>query len=252
MTPAIRGIAQPAGSRRGGGDHVGLGAGQATPSPASVLDQSGPVSSLPSLATPASLVDAIWGMGNVAVAGYDGNNSAYSTESVLAMPQTLLAAGNDPLSLPAFTSETIVGAEGVFYADDVAVAIPTTRATPLIGYGTSGVSAGSNAPVNVSDGVDWSAAVLHSWRCADFHAARRRQATVRPVKSPLGYRTLRPSIPAILSPSRRLTGILRLRSSIYRAPATRRHSRSPSVTWLLPCRTRRSATGFLRRPAFQQ
>ena len=54
--------------------------GQATPSPASVLDQSGPVSSLPSLATLATLIDAIWGMGSVAVAGYDGNNSAYATE----------------------------------------------------------------------------------------------------------------------------------------------------------------------------
>ena len=128
-----------------------------------MVSETSPVSSLASLSSTASLVDAVWGMGNVAVAGYDGNNTAFATEYVLAMPQTLLAAGNNPLSLPAFTSETIVGAEGVFYADDVAVAIPTTRATPLIGYGTSGVSAGSNAPVNVSDGVDWSA-VLHSWR----------------------------------------------------------------------------------------
>ena len=87
---------------------------QATPSPASVLDQSGPVSSLPSLATSASLVDAIWGMGNVAVAGYDGNNSAYATEYVVSMPQTLMAAGNNPLSLPAFTSETMPSAGGVF------------------------------------------------------------------------------------------------------------------------------------------
>ena len=53
-----------------------------------------------------------------------------------------LGGGENPLSLPAFTSETIVGAEGVFYADDVAVAIPTTRATPLIGYGTSGARRG--------------------------------------------------------------------------------------------------------------
>ena len=85
---------------------------QATPSPASVLDQSSPVSSLPSLATSASLVDAIWGMGSVAVAGYDGNNSAFATEYVLSMPQTLLAGGNNPLSLPAFTSEKMPGADG--------------------------------------------------------------------------------------------------------------------------------------------
>ena len=82
--------------------------GQATPSPASVLDQSGPVSSLPSLATSATLIDAIWGMGSVAVAGYDGNNSAYATEYVVSMPQTLLAAGNNPISLVTFASEKML------------------------------------------------------------------------------------------------------------------------------------------------
>ena len=128
--------------------------GQAKPSPASVLDQSAPVSSLPSLSPAATLVDSIWGMGSVAVAGYDGNNSAYATEYVLAMPQTLLAGGNNPLSLPAFTSEIIAGAGGVFGRINVANMAPVTESSNIVGLGFKDVAAGTNAPDTGSKGPD--------------------------------------------------------------------------------------------------
>ena len=143
-----------AGSRRGDADHDGLGEDPAKPSPASLLDQSGPVSSLPSLATSATLVDAIWGMGSVAVAGYDGNNSAYATEYVVSMPQTLLAGGNNPLSLPAFTSEIIAGAGGVFGRINVANMAPVTQSSNIVGLGFKDVAAGTNAPDTGSKGPD--------------------------------------------------------------------------------------------------
>ena len=127
---------------------------QATPSPASVLDQTAPVSSLPSLATSASLVDAIWGMGSVAVAGYDGNNSAFATEYVVSMPQTLIAAGNNPLSLPTFTSETMPSAGGVFGRINVANMAPVTESSNIVGEGFRGVTAGTNVPNTGSKGPD--------------------------------------------------------------------------------------------------
>ncbi len=126
----------------------------AKPSPASLLDQSAPVSSLPSLATSATLIDAIWGMGSVAVAGYDGNNSAYATEYVVSMPQTLLAGGNNPLSLPAFTSEIIAGAGGVFGRINVANMAPVTQSSNIVGLGFKDVAAGTNAPDTGSKGPD--------------------------------------------------------------------------------------------------
>ena len=141
-------------SRRGNGDHVGLGAWAGEAFAGVGAGPVRPVSSLPSLSPAATLVDSIWGMGSVAVAGYDGNNSAYATEYVLAMPQTLLAAGNDPLSLPAFTSEIIAGAGGVFGRINVANMAPVTQSSNIVGLGFKDVAAGTNAPDTGSKGPD--------------------------------------------------------------------------------------------------
>ncbi len=122
---------------------------QATPSPASVLDQTGPVASLPSLATPASLVDAIWGMGNVADPGYRGMNVSAAANDLV---DTLIAAGNSPASLPAFVSEKMPSADGVFGASNVQNAFPVTRSSIIAGYGTNDVTAGTNAPPTLPGG----------------------------------------------------------------------------------------------------
>ena len=62
----------------------------------------------------------------------------------LSMPQTLLAGGNNPLSLPAFTSEIIAGAGGVFGRINVANMAPVTQSSNIVGLGFKDVAAGTN------------------------------------------------------------------------------------------------------------
>ena len=84
---------------------------QATPSPASVLDQTGPVASLPSLATPASLVDAIWGMGNVADPGYRGMNVSAAANDLV---DTLIAPATVPRRCRRSSRRRCRARDGVF------------------------------------------------------------------------------------------------------------------------------------------
>ena len=65
---------------------------ESTPSPGSVVDQSAPVPSLPSLSPAASLVDTVPGMGNVANPGYAGTTGPANKPA-----QTAFANGNIPV-----------------------------------------------------------------------------------------------------------------------------------------------------------
>ena len=70
---------------------------------------------------------SVWGMNFTAAAGYGSGATA---------PQTQFASGNNPSSLPAFTSETIVG--GPFGRNSL---FPATWSWIVVGYGFRGVSA---------------------------------------------------------------------------------------------------------------
>ena len=61
-------------------------------------------------------------------------------------PQTRFGQGNNPASLPAFTSDTIRGAGAVLGATNVANAVPETKSSELAQYATKNVTAGQNAP----------------------------------------------------------------------------------------------------------
>ncbi len=75
------------------------------------------------------LVAAEWGM-------------AFTPQTV---PQTAFAVGNTAGAAAGFTSETMVGAGGVFGGNNVAVVVPVTRAGAVVNYGDYGVSAGNPA-----------------------------------------------------------------------------------------------------------
>ena len=61
-------------------------------------------------------------------------------------PGTEFATGNNPASLPAFTSETIAGPFG----RNSAAAFPMTHSSTIVSYATAGVSAGVTAPATGS------------------------------------------------------------------------------------------------------
>ena len=84
---------------------TGLVKPEATPSPGSAVSQTGTVYTLPWLCTSAYLIDQIGGMGNVAVAGYDGTAAPLGVNDIL---ETLTAGGNSP-GAGGFTSEEIIG-----------------------------------------------------------------------------------------------------------------------------------------------
>ena len=62
--------------------------------------------------------------------------------------QTRFGQGNNPSSLPAFTSETIAGPFG----RNSAAAFPMTHSSTLVNYGANGVSAATNAPATSPGG----------------------------------------------------------------------------------------------------
>ena len=141
--------AQPGGSRRGGADHVGLGTPVGDALAGVRAGPAAPVSSLPSLATSASLVDAIWGMGSVADPGYRGMNvSAVANDLV----DTLIAAGNSPSLLPAFVSEKMPSADGVFGTVNVADVVPVTDVVHIVNSGSKDVPA-AGQPAAGSDSL---------------------------------------------------------------------------------------------------
>ncbi len=84
--------------------------------------------SLAGIAPLPGAVGGLWGMG-------------FTQQTV---PQTLFAAGNTA-GAAGFTSETMVGAGGVFGGNNVAVVVPVTRAGVVVNYGFTGVSAGNPA-----------------------------------------------------------------------------------------------------------
>ncbi len=85
--------------------------------------------SLAGIAPLPGAVGGLWGMG-------------FTQQTV---PQTLFAAGNTAGAAAGFTSETMVGAGGVFGWNNVAVVVPVTRSGVLVNYGFTGVSAGNPA-----------------------------------------------------------------------------------------------------------
>ena len=64
------------------------------------------------------------------------------------MPQTLLAAGNNPISLVTFASEKMLARRRLYF-QDVANASPVNALLDSVGYGTNGVTAGNNAPATL-------------------------------------------------------------------------------------------------------
>ena len=62
-------------------------------------------------------------------------------------PGTEFATGNNPASLPAFTSETIIGGP---FGRNSAAAFPMTHSSTIVSYATAGVSAGVTAPATGS------------------------------------------------------------------------------------------------------
>ncbi len=85
--------------------------------------------SLAGIAPSPVLVGAEWGM-------------AFTPQTA---PQTAFAVGNTAGAAAGFTSETMVGAGGVFGGNNVAVVVPVTRAGAVVNYGDYGVSAGNPA-----------------------------------------------------------------------------------------------------------
>ena len=64
-------------------------------------------------------------------------------------PGTEFATGNNPASLPAFTSETIAGGP---FGPNRAAAFPVTHFSTLVNYGTNGVTVATNAPPTLPGG----------------------------------------------------------------------------------------------------
>ena len=92
--------------------------------------------------------EAVFGMDFAPVAG---NGAAQFAPSFAVgggpqAPGTEFATGNNPASLPAFTSETIAGPFG----RNSAAAFPMTHSSTLVTYATAGVSAGVTAPATGS------------------------------------------------------------------------------------------------------
>ena len=90
-----------------------------------------PVSSLASLWSSSftAAASSVWGMNFTAAPGYGTDATA---------PQTQLASGNNPSSLPSFTSETIAGPFG---RNNTASLFPATWSSIVVGYGFRGASA---------------------------------------------------------------------------------------------------------------
>ncbi len=118
---------------------------ESTPSPGSVVDQSAPVPSLPSLSPAASLVDTVPGMGNVANPGYAGTTGPANKPA-----QTAFANGNIPGAQGSVASEAIPDADAVFGLDAVADVVPVTVAPAIANEAAEGASAGADAPTTGS------------------------------------------------------------------------------------------------------
>ncbi len=118
---------------------------ESTPSPGSVVDQSAPVPSLPSLSPAASLVDTVPGMGNVANPGYAGTTGPANKPA-----QTAFANGNIPGTPGSVASEAIPDADAVFGLDAVADVVPVTVAPAIANEAAEGASAGADAPTTGS------------------------------------------------------------------------------------------------------
>ena len=94
--------------------------------------------------------EAVFGMDFAPVAGNGAARFApsFPVGGGPQAPGTEFATGNNPASLPAFTSETIAGPFG----RNRAAAFPMTHSSTLVNYGTNGVTAATNAPPTLPGG----------------------------------------------------------------------------------------------------
>ena len=93
--------------------------------------------------------EAVFGMDFAPVAGNGAAQFRLLSPSPpdLRRAQTRFGQGNNPASLPAFTSETIIGGP---FGPNRAAAFPMTHSSTLVTYATAGVSAGVTSPATGS------------------------------------------------------------------------------------------------------